>query len=133
MAEQQGPWEIDYYETENGRVPVLEWIQNLPGEAEKLDEGEKPKTDQGLTLWYIDQLALLGTEARYPLIRHLEGKLWELRWKASGRQHRIVYFAASGRKFVLVHGFIKKAQTTPKKELEKARNRMRDYERRHKA
>lgn len=131
MARERGLWEIEYYETENGNVPVFEWILDLPGEEEEVGEGEKPGTDRGLALWYIDQLALLGTEARYPLVRHLEGKLYELRWVASKRQHRISYFAFTGRKFVLLHGFIKKSQATSKKDLRLARNRMRDYERRH--
>lgn len=86
MAKERGPWEIEYYETRSGNVPVFEWIRNLPGEEEGVGEREKPETDRGLALWYIDQLALLGTEARYPLVRHLEGKLYELRWVASKRQ-----------------------------------------------
>lgn len=131
MTKRRDSWEIEYYETENGNVPVFEWIRSLPGEEEEAREGQKPGTDRGLALWYVDQLALLGAEARYPLVRPLEGKLYELRWKASGRQHRIAYFAVTGRKFVLLHGFIKKTRATPKKDLRLAKSRMRDYERRH--
>ncbi len=131
MAGDQEPWEIEYYETETGNVPVFEWISGLPGEGEEVGEGEKPKTDIGLALWYIDQLSILGLEARLPLVRHLEGKLYELRWKASKKQHRIAFFSYTGRKFVLLHGFIKKTQKTEKKDLKLARDRMKDYERRY--
>jgi phage-related protein len=132
MTGGQEPWDIEYYETEMGNAPVFEWISGLPGEDEEVPEGgEKPKTDRGLALWYIDQLSILGLEARPPLVKHLEGKLYELRWKASSRQHRIAYFSYTGRKFVLLHGFIKKTQKTEKKDLNLARERMKDYERRY--
>lgn len=111
-------WEVEYYETPAGNVPVFEWIEGMP------------EAEQALTLGYIDHLARLGTEAKRPLVRQLEGKLYELRWKAKDKQQRIAYFAASGRKFVLVHGFTKKKKTTPQKEKELALKRMREYQNR---
>ncbi len=131
MGKQEDPWEVEYYEAPGGGVPVFEWIDNMPGEEEQPTQGRKPGTEKGLALWYIDQLALLGVEARYPLVDHLEGKIWELRWKVGDRQHRIAYVSWPGRKFVLLHGFIKKKQATPKKDLKVARDRLRDYERRY--
>lgn len=131
MASDQEPWEIEYYETENGNSPVFEWIRDLPGEVEEVEEGRKPKTDQGVALWYIEQLSIMGLEAKPPMVKHLEGKLYELRWKTSGKQHRIAYFSYTGRKFVLLHGFVKKTRKTEKKDLKLARDRMSDYERRH--
>ena len=111
------PWEIEYFETPSGRVPVLEWIEQMT-----------PK-ERAPALLHIEQLALLGTEARPPLVKSLGGKLYELRWKARDKQHRIAYVAAVGRRFVLLHGFIKKSRTTSREDLELARNRMREYER----
>jgi Phage derived protein Gp49-like (DUF891) len=73
MGKNEEPWEIEYYETLAGRASVFEWIQGM------LEE------EQAIALWYIDQLALLGTEARPPLIDHLGEKLYELRWKAGDR------------------------------------------------
>lgn len=120
MGKEEGPWEIEYYETSGGGVPVLEWIESML------------EVERARALQYIEQLALLGTEARPPLIDHLGGKLYELRCKAGNRQHRVAYFAWTSRKFVLLHGFIKKTRTTPRKDLDLARKRMREYERRHK-
>jgi len=57
-------------------------------------------------------------------------KLYEPRWKAKDKQHRVAYVASSGRKFVLLHGFVKKSQRTPRQELHVARARRQDYERR---
>lgn len=87
-----------------------------------------PPDERALALGYIDQLALLGIEARYPLASPLRGKLYELRWKAGRKQFRIVYFAAGGHKFVLLHGFVKKSPATPKGALEICRDRLREYE-----
>lgn len=111
-------WAIEWFETEAGNLPVLEWLQDL---SEK---------EQGLVLWHIEQLALLGLEAQMPLVRPLGNKLYELRIRTRGRNQRIAYFAASGKKFVLVHGFTKKQKTTPQSEKEVALKRMRDYKRR---
>jgi len=49
--------------------------------------------------------------------------LYELRIDST----RIIYFLFTGRRFVLVHGFTKKSKETPKRELEVARKRMKDY------
>jgi phage-related protein len=113
-------WDIEYYETSAGNSPVFEWIEDMPGD------------EQALALGYIDQLALLGLEAQRPLVRQIEGKLYELRWKAKNKQQRIAYYAVSGRTFVLLHGFTKKQNTTPQKEKNVALNRMKDHQRRPK-
>lgn len=108
-------WQIEFYETGAGNAPVLEWIEDMPEE------------DQALALGYIDQLARSGADARAPLVKPLGNKLFELRWKASDKQHRVIYFATSGRKFVMLHGFVKKQQGTPRKYVGLAMGRMRDY------
>lgn len=115
----QSPWGIEYFETASGRVPVLDWIREMTPEA------------QALALGYIDQLALLGTEAREPLVKPLGDKLFELRWTAEDKQHRIAYFAVKGHTFVLLHGIVKKQWKWSKKDLETTRKRMKDYEGRH--
>lgn len=114
-------WDVAYYETDAGRAPVAEWIAEIP------------PAERAVALLHIDQLALLGTEARPPLVKPLGDKLYELRWKARDKQHRIAYFAAAGRTFVLLHGFVKKGRTTPTRDLETAQERMRDHERRHRS
>lgn len=58
--------------------------------------------------------------------KHLEGKLFELR----PGDNRIIYFYynKSG-EYVLLHCFEKKTQKTPKNEIAKAYNEMKEYER----
>jgi phage-related protein len=57
---------------------------------------------------------------REPYVKHLEGPLWEMRMKGKDGVARAVYFAASGRRVVVVHVFAKKTQKTPRREVETA-------------
>jgi phage-related protein len=64
-----------------------------------------------------------------PLCRSLGGGLWEVRSNlAHGRIARVI-FCVSGGNMVLLHGFEKKSQKTPKPDLEIARKRQKETER----
>ncbi len=58
-----------------------------------------------------------------PSVRHLEGKLWEMRMKGRGGISRALYITASGQQVVVLRVFIKKTQKTPRKEIELALRR----------
>jgi phage-related protein len=60
-----------------------------------------------------------------PHVRHLEGKLWEMRLTGRDGIARAIYVARTGQRLTVLHVFIKKAQKTPRKALETARNRQR--------
>ena len=64
-----------------------------------------------------------------PLVRHLGGGLWEVRTRLDNRIARVL-FVLSGSKMVLLHGFIKKQQTTPKPDIDLAKERMKELKRR---
>jgi phage-related protein len=59
-------------------------------------------------------------------VKHLEGKLWEIRVSGISGISRAVYVTASGRRAVIVRAFVKKTQKMPQRELELARQRARD-------
>lgn len=59
-----------------------------------------------------------------PHIRHLEGKLWEMRMKGRDGIARAVYVARTGQRLTVVHVFIKKTQKTPRRAMETARARL---------
>jgi phage-related protein len=59
-------------------------------------------------------------------VKHLEGKLWELRMTGRDGISRVIYITASGRRAVILRVFVKKTQTTPLRELEIARQRAKD-------
>ncbi len=58
-----------------------------------------------------------------PHVKHIEGKIWELRAKAGEGIARGFYVTASGRRVVVLHVFVKKSQKTPRTALNTARER----------
>ena len=52
---------------------------------------------------------------------------WELRTKLGGDVYRTFHFVHTGKKFVLLHAYHKKSQKAPKRELDTAEERMKDY------
>lgn len=65
-------------------------------------------------------------QVREPYIKHLEGKLWEMRMIGRDGIARSIYMTATGRRIVILHTFVKKTDKTPRRALEIARNRARD-------
>ena len=63
---------------------------------------------------------------REPYVRHLEGRLWEMRMKGKDGIARAVYVSATGHRAVVVHVFVKKTEKTPRREMETAKRRARD-------
>jgi len=63
-----------------------------------------------------------------PYVKHLEGKLWEMRMKGKDGIARAAYVTAIGKRVVVVHVFGKKTQTTPRREIETALRRAREVE-----
>jgi phage-related protein len=110
-------WTIDFYKTAGGRSPAEEFIRSLPDKA-------RAKVNRTIEL-----LATLGFALPMPHNRKVEGvkKLWELRVQSPPQIHRIFYFAPVGRRFILLHGFTKKTEKTPKREIEIAVARMKDF------
>lgn len=60
-----------------------------------------------------------------PLVRHLEGKLREMRLTGRDGIARAVYVARTGQRLVVLHVFVKKTQKTPRAALETAQTRLR--------
>ena len=63
-----------------------------------------------------------------PHVRPLEGKLWEMRMQGRDGISRAVYAAVRGRRLLVLHVFVKKTQTTPRKAIETALRRLEDTE-----
>lgn len=117
-------WEIEFYEKEDGEIPVENFLNTLP-----------PK-HQAKAIREIELLEEYGIHLPFPHTSAIKGEdykgLWELRIKVASDISRIFYFLHDGNRFVLLHGFVKKSDKTPVKELEIARNRRDDYRRRYK-
>ena len=61
---------------------------------------------------------------RAPHVKHLDGKLWELRVRADGGIARGIYVTAAERRVVVLYVFAKKSRGTPGQALATARERM---------
>ncbi|HIZ55933.1 MAG TPA: type II toxin-antitoxin system RelE/ParE family toxin [Firmicutes bacterium] len=115
-------WDVIYYEKENGEMPVFDFIASLS------------KKQQAKALWEIRLLAENGMALREPYAKSIQGErykgLFELRIQQGGDISRIFYFLPIGNTFILLHGFVKKTNKTPSRELETALRYMQDYIRR---
>ena len=58
-----------------------------------------------------------------PHVRHLTGRLWEMRMSGRDGTSRALYVAAGDRRVVVVRAFLKKTRRTPKREIELALRR----------
>jgi phage-related protein len=65
-------------------------------------------------------------QVREPYVKHLEGRLWEMRLSGPNTIARLIYVAASGRRVVVLHAFVKKTEKTPRRALEIARARAKE-------
>jgi phage-related protein len=112
-------WEIEFYTTPEGKEVIAEFLDSLP------------RKHRAKALWEIDLLAEYGPELKEPYAKHIEGLLWELRIQYSADIARVFYFIHSQTKIVLLHGFVKKTQRIPPKEIKTASARLTDYIRRY--
>ena len=94
----------------SGSEPVRDWLKGLPTE-EKKAIGEDIKAVQ------------YGWPLGLPLVDHIDGDIWEVRTKLENRIARVL-FIVDGGVMVLLHGFIKKDQKTPKPDLDLAKDRI---------
>ncbi len=61
-----------------------------------------------------------------PHLKHLTGKMWELRLKGRSGSARSIYVTAHEKKVVILHSFVKKTQQTPKDALSTALRRAKE-------
>ncbi len=80
--------------------------------------------------WSLEQLRIRNVAAREPLVRHVEGKIWELRETSDTNAYRVLYVFFTGRRIVLLHGIAKKTRALPRRDLEIAARRLRRFEER---
>ena len=101
---------VRFFATDAGSEPVREWLKGLSAQDRKTI-GEDIKTVQ------------FGWPLGMPLVDHLEGDIWEVRIKLDNRIARVL-FLMDKHTMILLHGFIKKSQKTPKPEIDLAKQRL---------
>jgi phage-related protein len=113
-------------------------LKRLPAKFFRAEGGTEPVKDWLRTL-ARDDCRIIGSDIRdvefsfpigLPLCRSLSGykDLWEVRSKLTGgRIARIIFYISKG-EMILLHGFIKKSQKTPKQEIDLALKRKKEHE-----
>lgn len=82
---------------------------------------------QARFLRLAERIALVGLESfGEPHVKHLEGKLWELRLTGRDGIARALYVTAISRRVIVVRAFVKKTQKTPRPEIELALQRAKE-------
>jgi len=106
-------WSVDVYRTRRGDSPVEEWLSGLPVKT-------RAKVQR-----YLEVLEEFGPRTprshAKPVTNH--SPLWEL----LPDPHRILYFADTGRRFVLLHGFRKKSMKLRRQDIRLAERRWADH------
>jgi phage-related protein len=105
--------DIEFYETEAGRSPIIEFIETATQRAERakiMSVFENVEHMQVVPVSFFKKLQ--GRE-----------KLWEIRVQ----RFRFLGFYNDSRRLVLVHGFVKQSQKTPLQEIDIAVKRQSMY------
>ncbi|MGL4451051.1 MAG: type II toxin-antitoxin system RelE/ParE family toxin [Sarcina sp.] len=112
-------YEIKFFESKNGDIPVLNYIQSLEKKSIKSKNArvKKDKINKVLNL-----LKETGTSIGAPTIRNLEGNIYKVRALDSR-----MFFFRDGDTFIMLSHFIKNTQKTPEKEKAIARKRVKEY------
>ncbi len=113
-------FQVKFYEDRQGRLPIRDLLIEL---RDKSGTSKDARIQYEKMVTYLRALRLYGTRTGEPVVKHIDGTLWELRPLA----HRVLFFHWTGNTFVLLHHFIKKTQKTPAREIEQARRNMRDF------
>ena len=106
---------IVFYRDIRGIAPVYEYIAELGRK-----KGKDSRIKYNKIMDYLKVLCHTGNNAGEPYIKHIDGNIWELRPLAD----RIFYASWDGRKYILLHHFVKKSQKTPHRELDTAKRRL---------
>lgn len=105
-------FKVDFFKSVRGDYPVAEFIESLTTK------------EQAKIARSIDLLEEFGILLGMPHVKKLEKDLWELRILFSGNIYRIFFTQKDKQTIMLLHGFKKKTQKTPAKELEIAQERL---------
>lgn len=109
------PLKAAFFETEIGNQPVRDFILECTREDRK---------EIGSDIFTVQKSFPLGL----PLVEKIDTDLWEIRSHISDGICRI-FFTVCQDTMVLLHGFVKKSQKIPSKEMETAKKRLAEFRR----
>jgi len=103
------------------------WTVETLGAIVDAEIAAMPKDMQAAFLRLAERIEAVGLERiGQPHVKHLQDKLWEMRFSGRDGIGRAIYVTAIGRRVVVVHAFVKKTQKTPKAALDLAERRAKE-------
>lgn len=102
-------WDILYY-NENVQELINDWPVGIRAYYARVTE----------------RMAAFGPNLGMPFTRSMGNGLFEIRAKGKEGIGRAFFCTVVDQRIIILHGFVKKTQKTPKKELDIARRRMKD-------
>ena len=117
-------YEVIFYEDSRGNEPTAEFIAGL---REKSHTDKNARINFNKIVAYIDILCEKGTRVGEPVVKHLDGEIWELR----PLSNRILFAHYKGNIYMLLHHFTKKTGKTPPLEIMQAKRNLADYRERN--
>ena len=97
-----------FYRHKNDRSEIFNYFSSLD------------KKVRAKIITYVVRLVASNYKLGMPYCRHIEDKIWELRVDFDKNFYRIFYFAFTKDAVLLLHGFSKKTNKTPRQEIERA-------------
>ncbi|HRM37942.1 MAG TPA: type II toxin-antitoxin system RelE/ParE family toxin [Trichococcus flocculiformis] len=104
-------YNFDVYEKENGEAPFLVYLDSL-------DVKSRAKVLRAITI-----VEDFGAQSPPGYIDHLGDGIYEF----SSNIFRCLYFHFHNNKYIITHGFTKKTQKTPSREITKSKEYRKDY------
>ena len=104
-------WQTEFHVDGRGQAPAYEFVDRLA------------PLEHAAALRAIDLLARYGPRLWMPHARRIEGRPWELR----AGPGRLFYFLHLGQTFIILHGYRKKSQKAPKREVDTAMRSLNEW------
>ena len=105
----------------------MSWQVEILNETVASEIAALPADVQARFLRLAERIELIGLDnVKEPHVKHLEGKLWEMRLRGRDGIARALYVTALGRRVVVVRAFGKKTQKMPRAEIEIALHRAKE-------
>ncbi len=105
----------------------MPWVVETLNPVVDAEIGALPADMRARLVRFTELIEQVGFEALpRDSVKHLEGRLWELRMTGRDGISRAIYVTAEGMRVVILRAFIKKTQKTPPRELALARQRATD-------
>src|ERR1700722_3606623 len=107
----------------------MTWTVETLGVVVDAEIAALPKDMQAAFLRLAERIEAVGLERiGHPHVKHLQDKLWEMRFSGRDGIGRAIYVTAVGRRVIVVHAFVKKTQMTPQAALDLAERRAKEIE-----